>query len=133
MTLNEAMAQFGPQWLSIWLPILLAGAFVLPLSLLIWKSTRLTAILCLVASLLGGVGVNLMYSKMGYVKLIGLPHIIFWTPLALFLWFKIRTPTTDKVARIIMSVILATIVISLVFDYFDVIRYLLGDRAEPAS
>lgn len=131
MTLNEAMAQYGPAWLSVWLPVLLVGAFVLPLALLIWKSTRMSAVYCIVASVLGGVGVNLLFSNMGYVKLIGLPHIIVWTPLAIYLWMKIKTPSIEKAARIVMSIILTTIVVSLVFDYWDVIRYLLGDRTAP--
>lgn len=132
MTLSEAMTQFGPSWLSIWLPILTLGAFVLPLALLIWKSTRITALICIAASLLGGIGVNFLYMQLGYVKLLGLPHLFVWTPLAVYLWFKIKNPAIEKAARVVMSVVLATIVISLVFDYVDVARYVLGDRTPPA-
>jgi len=132
MTLSEAMTQFGPSWLSIWLPILMLGAFALPLALLIWKSTRVTALICVAASLLGGIGVNYLYVNMGYVKLLGLPHLVVWTPLVIFLWFKINNPAIEKAARVVMSVVLATIVISLAFDYVDVARYVMGDRTPPA-
>lgn len=128
MTLNEAMAQYGPPWLGIWLMILLVGAFVLPFGLFIWRSTRWTAAFCLIAGLLGGLGVNWLYGQMGYVKLLGLPHIIFWTPLAVHLWTKMRSHAVEKAPRILIAVILTIILISLAFDYVDTIRYILGER-----
>ena len=132
MTLNEAMAAHGPSWLSIWMPILFAGAFVLPLALLIWKPTRLTAIICVAAAILGAVTTNMLFMKMGYVKLLGLPHIIFWTPLVIYLFSMMRKPAVAKPAKVIMVIISVVICISLAFDYIDVIRYLLGERAAAA-
>lgn len=129
MTLDEAMTAHGPAWLSIWLPILLGGAFILPLTLLIWKTTRWAAVISVAAALIGAVTTNLLYAKMGYVKLLGLPHILVWTPLVAYLLFKLRSPVITIAPKVIMSVICAVIVISLAFDYFDVIRYLLGNRA----
>ena len=128
MTLNEAMAAYGPEWLNIWLMILFAGAFVLPVTLLIWKPTRLAAILCVIAALTGSFATGMLYMKLGFVKLLGLPHIIVWTPLVVYLFLKIRSPEVGKVAKVIMCVISLVILISLMFDYFDVISYVLGDR-----
>ena len=128
MTLNEAIVAYGPEWLNIWLMILFAGAFVLPVTLLIWKPTRLAAIFCVLAALVGSVATGLLYMKLGFVKLLGLPHIIVWTPLVIYLFLKIRSPEVEKVAKVIMSAISLVILISLMFDYFDVISYLLGDR-----
>ncbi len=126
---NEAMVGHGPGWLSIWMPILFAGAFVLPLALLIWKPTRLTAGICVAASILRALSTNLLYEKMGYVRLLGLPHSVFWTPLMIYLFTMMRKPTVGQVAKVIMAIASVVILISLVFDYRDVIRYLLGERA----
>ena len=136
MTLNEAMAIHGPAWLSIWLPILLFGSILLPLSLLIWKETRVAAIIGLVASVLGMLGIGMMYERMGYVRLLGLPHIIFWTPLAFYFWNRIMSGELRQFPRIVMMVSLVIISISLAFDYVDVIRYIAGEKtplALPAS
>ena len=80
MTLSQAIAQ-QPQWVQYWLYVLIFGIVVLPLSLLIWKQTRLTAIITIAASVLAGLGVSWLFDRLGYVKLLGLPHIILWTPL----------------------------------------------------
>ena len=133
MTLNEAMAAYGPEWLDVWLPILFGGAFILPAALLIWKSTRLTAVICLVASFIGGFATGLLHTKMGYVKLLGLPHIVVWTPLVIFLVYKIRSPEIPTLAKFVMGVVSAVIVVSLMFDYLDVIKYAMGDRAAAGA
>jgi hypothetical protein len=136
MTLPEAMAAHGPAWLGVWLNILLLGGFILPLALLIWKPTRVAAVLCIIAGVLSAVGVGLMYDALGYVKILGLPHIVLWTPLAIYLWRKLKDPQVTKAPRIIVSLILATIVISLAFDYTDAVRYIAGERtplAMPAA
>lgn len=136
MTLVEAMAAHGPSWLGLWLNVLMLGGFILPLALFIWKPTRMTALYCLIAGVLNAVGVGWMYEQMGYVKLLGLPHVLFWTPLAIHLWIKMRAVEVPKIPRIIIGIILAVIVVSLAFDYTDVVRYLLGERtplAMPAA
>ena len=126
MTLEEALAQ-QPAWLGIWLNIMMLGAFVAPLALFIWKQTRLVAFAAVVAGVLSAVGVSWMFDQLGYVRLLGLPHVILWTPLAIYLIAKIRAEDMPAWPRRIMMVVLATILISLAFDYTDVIRYFLGD------
>ncbi len=127
MTFEEAIA-LQPAWIELWLNWLLFGAFILPLALLIWKRTRLTAIIVIVASVCGGIATQWLFGQMGYVKLLGLPHIIFWTPLSICLYKQIKNHEVSAWLKRIMMVILATILISLAFDYVDVLRYLLGER-----
>ena len=69
-----------------------------------------------------------LYDVVGYVKLLGLPHIVFWTPLIIYLVLQLRGPEMPKAPRIIMLAIVGAILISLAFDYTDVARYLAGDR-----
>ena len=102
MTMQEAIAQ-QPMWIGLWLNWLFFSAFVLPLALLIWRQSRLFSVLTIRAGILGGASVYWLYDQFGYVKLLGLLHVVFWTPL-------IR------------------ILVSLTFDYEDVIRYVLVNR-----
>ncbi len=128
MTLAEAVAQ-QPQWVQYWLYVLIFGIVVLPLLLLIWKQTRLTAIITVAASFIAGLGVSWLYDKLGYVKLLGLPHIILWTPLVIYLYGQIRRGDMPQWPKRIMVAVLAVFVVSLVFDYVDAARYVLGERA----
>ena len=128
MTFEQAIAQ-QPAWVGYWLYWLLFAAFALPLALFIWRQTRLAAAASLLCSLAGGFGVNWLYGQMGYVKLLGLPHIIFWTPLVVYLISIVRQKDLPAWPQRILFVIIATILVSLAFDYTDVARYVLGERA----
>jgi len=127
MTMNEAIA-LQPQWLTYWLYWLIFGAFILPAALLVWRQSRLAGITAIVAGVVAGFGVSWLYDQMGYVKLLGLPHLFVWTPLAIYLFLQIKRPDMPKWPRRIMMIVLATILISLAFDYADVLRYILGER-----
>jgi hypothetical protein len=131
MTFEQAIAQ-QPAWVQYWLYWLVIGTFVLPLALLIWRQTRLAAIATLAASLCGGLGVTWLYGQMGYVKLLGLPHIIFWTPLVIYLVMQHRRGDLPQWPRWILSAVIATILVSLAVDYTDAARYLLGERTPLA-
>lgn len=137
MSLNEAMAEFGPSWLQIWLPLLLLGAFIAPLVLLIWKQTRIIGLISFAASLIAAVSIDYMYKQMGYVKLLGLPHVIFWTPLVIYLILQLRRHDFAVWPDRIMKFMIVILCISLAFDFVDVARYFLGNtlplvRYDPA-
>lgn len=131
MTLQDAIA-LQPAWLNIWLNWMMIGGFIAPLALLIWRETRLAAIVTLIAGVLSAFGVSYLFDTMGYVKLLGLPHILFWTPAAYLLW-KTSKQQLPKYARPILWIVLGTILVSLAFDYTDVIRYILGERTPFAG
>lgn len=127
MSLNEAMAEFGPSWLRVWLPLLFAGGFIAPLVLLIWRQTRVTGAITLGVSVIAAFGIDYMYKSMGYVKLLGLPHIILWTPLCIYLLLQLRRDDMPVWPARILKFSLTILVISLVLDYVDVARYFLGN------
>lgn len=131
MTLEEAIAQ-QPQWVQIWLNILLLGAFVLPAVLLIWRQTRVAGIVSLVVSATAAYGVVWLYDRMGYVKLLGLPHLFLWTPLVIYLIGQFRRDDLPQIPRVLLGAVIATLLISLAFDFSDVIRYILGERMPTA-
>lgn len=128
MTFEEATLLL-PDWVQLWLNVLLFGAFILPLTLFIWKQTRLAALLTLLASVAAGFTIMQMFENLGMVRLLGLPHVILWTPIVIFLIAVSRRESTPNIPKWILRVIALIITISLVFDYYDVIRYFLGDTA----
>lgn len=131
MTLEEAIAQ-QPQWVQIWLNILLLGAFILPAVLLIWRQTRVAGIVSLIVSATAAYGVVWLYDRMGYVKLLGLPHLFLWTPLVIYLVGQFRRDDLPQIPRVLLGAVIATLLISLAFDFSDVIRYILGERVPTA-
>ncbi|MEM8649297.1 MAG: hypothetical protein AAGF54_02090 [Pseudomonadota bacterium] len=126
----EELVALQPAWVQYWLNWLFFGAFLLPVALLIWKPSRIPAIVTLLSSLASGAGVIWLFSQMGYVRLLGLGHIIFWTPVSFYLYGQMKREDMPSWPKRIMAVVLITILISLAFDYVDVARYILGER-EP--
>lgn len=132
MTMQDAIAH-QPLWVRLWLNWLLFGALALPLALFIWRQSRVSAFFILLANIPAGFGTGWLYEHMGYVKLLGLAHIIFWTPIAFYLFLRLRRVDLPKLPQWIIMVALATIVVSLAFDYTDALRYWMGERTPTFS
>ena len=128
MTFKEALAA-QPAWLGWWLNWLLIGTLVLPTVLVIWRKTRIVGLVTVAVIVASGFGVVTMFDRLGYVKLLGLPHVVLWTPLVIWLISVWRRGDMPDWPRRIMAVVIVTMLISLAFDYADVLRYLLGERA----
>lgn len=67
----------------------------------------------------------------GKVYLIGLSHILIWTPLAIYLLRYVLTARNFRAQSMFggwIILLLATIIVSLLFDYRDVTMVLLGHR-----
>ncbi len=127
MTLNEAVA-LQPSWIGIWLNIMMLGAFVAPILLLFWGQSRRLGIAALIAGVASAIAVTQMYNMAGYTKLLGFPHVLFYTPLAYVFWINLRDGRLVDWPRRIAWVVLVTVLISLAFDYTDVLRYFFGNR-----
>ena len=112
-----------PWWLIAW-----AGwmALVNMLSLAFLRETEARWVL---AAFLGSfVLMNVLYHTNGYNRFLGLAHVVFWTPLLIFLYQRLSRILGPRVYENWIRVLLATNGVSLVIDYVDVLRYLLGDR-----
>jgi hypothetical protein len=72
---------------------------------------------------------SILYELNGYNRLLGLSHVIFWTPLVLWLFRRRAALREPRPFGVWVVLLVATNSVSLVIDYVDVLRYLLGDRS----
>lgn len=121
----QADIKAGPAWVDIWLNVM---SFVLILSIP-FSFVRKEARWVLLSMVLVIPSMMLLYSQVGFVRLLGIVHIVFWTPLLIYLWRRRgewRVSETWAGKWIVLA--FAVITISLAFDFIDVARWLLGER-----
>lgn len=124
MTMNEHMLA-QPLWVVVWMMIM--GALhitAIPLAIKDWRPRVM-----IVAMLANMVVMSRLFHKYGYTRILGLSHVIFWTPLLAYLWKTRNNHPDRKWTATFVKLAMVIIFISLLFDYTDVIRYVLGDRA----
>lgn len=129
-TLNEAIAT-EPLWLRGWLVILVtanlaAVLFVVGREEGRWR-VRPEAIAILVSFVAAGVFMNWLYAQVGYVRLLGLAHLVFWGPVWAWILVRRRTIGSDSLFAKYLLVYLVIAGLSLAIDAVDVVRHLLGD------
>lgn len=123
MTLIEHMAA-SPAWIIAWMVFMgVVMMAAIPFSVKDWRARF--AIIAMIGNL---VVMSVLFERFGYTRILGLAHIIFWTPLLAYLWTR-RSNHPDRIwtgrwVKLAMIVIF----ISLLFDYIDVARYALGNR-----
>lgn len=115
----------GPQWVEIWVNVL-AGVLMLSIP---FSFVRTEARVVLAGFLLGAGAVIVLYSQFGLERILGLGHIVFWTPL--LVWLLLRRDkwqVRETLSGKWLVAATAVLAISLAFDYVDVVRWLLGER-----
>ena len=95
---------------------------------LIFIKKRAEAKWVLGAIMPAGLLMEVMYSQFGYQRILGLPHVIFWTPLLVYLWTRRGAWDVSSLPGKWLAVVFATNLTSLIIDYIDVARYLSGER-----
>ncbi|MCH7960337.1 MAG: hypothetical protein IID08_09405 [Candidatus Hydrogenedentes bacterium] len=91
-----------------------------------WK--KIEARFVLAAWIPNGIFMTLLAEQMGYTRILGLSHVIFWTPLVIYLFTRRKNFEWSTTYGKWLYILLVTNVASLVIDYIDVIRYIAGDR-----
>ena len=129
-TLGEAMST-EPTWLVSWL-ILLGGTIFLSIVFTIYKDEqgfrfRWEPLAIVACFFLAGAIMNFMYERVGYVRLLGLAHIIGWAPIYIYLIIKRKGIGFATLWGKYVHLYLLIAGISLVIDTIDVGRYLAGD------
>ena len=125
----DADVQKLPQWVQIWMDIIGFSLMISIVTLLIGKATRMLGLYVLGTIVATIVIMVFMHAQMGMVRLLGIVHVVLWTPMVFVLW---RRLSTDPPKRIYAMAIILLMVISsaaLLFDYYDVARWILGERA----
>ena len=126
---NEAMFTLAEgTWLTWWFYWMAFAIAFTPLVLIFSKKTRLDAVIVFVGNLFMFWGMSWIYDLMGYVRLMGIVHVITWTPLFIYLVYRARKGEMPLPCRLVMWMFAATLAVSLAFDYTDTIRWLLGER-----
>ena len=121
-----------PLWLQIWVGLLGLANLGALLFVLVkqddkWRPRKET--LAILASfMLAGAFMEWLYHQVGYVRLLGLPHLVFWTPVYAWLLLRYRKGDFSGLFKHYLLFYLIIAGISLVIDSVDVIRYLLGDH-----
>jgi hypothetical protein len=128
MPFNEAMFTLASGWQTVWLYWMSFAIIVTPLVLVFSKATRRDAVIVLLTNIAMLVGMGWVYEQMGYVRLLGIVHVILWTPLFVYLFLRAKNGEMPLLCRLAIWMFVATLAVSLVFDYTDVARYLLGER-----
>ena len=126
-SLNADMAKL-PQWVQLWINVLMPLLLGSSIVLLFNAASRGLAIVSILLSLLGAVGVVVIYAQLGMVRLLGLGHVIFWLPLLLMVVNRLRSSPPAGVFKIAMGVLALTLAVALAFDIADVVRWVLGER-----
>ena len=81
----------------------------------------------LLAWVLSVLTMNRLFGAFGYTRILGLAHVIWWTPLVLYL-FRRRAGFGEGAFGGWARWLVITNAISLAIDYVDVARWALGDR-----
>ena len=128
MSINDHVALL-PQWGQIWINIIVFVPSVCLIILMFNKASRKTAVVALGLFIAGIVGVITLHAIFGMVRLIGLGHVIFWTPAVALLLKKVMGETLPVFVTMLLWIAIVVLGAALVFDYLDVVRWLLGERA----
>ena len=129
--LGEAILATQPTWLLVYLFILVTanlGAifFVAKKTPQGWRP-RYEAIAIVAAFLLAGEFMDYLYLQYGYVRLLGLAHIVFWTPV--YAWILVHRKDYAAAPYFSKFVVFYLVMagLSLFIDVIDVARYLFGE------
>ena len=113
-----------PLWLQIWVGWMGLINFGGALAFI----KRAEAKWVLAAIIAAAIMMSWLYDQIGYQRLLGLPHVIFWTPLLIYLWRRRAQWDLSRLSGKWLLILFATNLTSLVIDYIDVARYLSGER-----
>ena len=116
-------------WILVWFYWLGMAMVVTPVALAFSKATRRDALIVLLTNIVVVVSMGWLYDQIGYVRLLGIVHVILWTPLLVYLVGRARNSEITLPFRLVIWLFVASLAVSLAFDYVDVARYLLGERA----
>lgn len=129
-TLSEAMAT-EPLWLRSWINLLIATNLAAVLFVVgkpdgRWR-IRLEPIAILISFFAAAALMGRIYEEAGYVRLLGLAHLVCWGPVWAWIFLRRREPGSKTLFARYLLVYLVVAGLSLLVDALDVLRYSFGD------
>ena len=118
-----------PQWVQIWMDLIGLALMVSIVTLLIGKQTRFLGLGILATIIATIVMMVIMHMQMGMVRLLGLAHIVFWTPMVFVLWRRLQTDPPARIFSMALWLLIVVCSVALIFDYYDAARWIFGQRA----
>ena len=118
----RTILRFQPLWLA-WIGLLMGANMVLPLLFL----PAPEAIATLAVFLAAATTQMLLFSRLGFVRLLGVAHFL-WFPLVVWIWIRMDVVPTGSPMYLWMVSLVALNSVSLAVDVADVSRYLVGER-----
>ncbi len=123
LTLMNAIIRMPFPW-NLWVLYLgvvnLGGAF--------WFIHRPAGVAAIMAMALAFAVMAAIHAKRGFVRLLGLGHIIAWIPLSVYFVLLLATGEGEDSYRWWLVLIVLSNTVSLVIDIVDVARYARGER-----
>ncbi|PIW27812.1 MAG: hypothetical protein COW30_09130 [Rhodospirillales bacterium CG15_BIG_FIL_POST_REV_8_21_14_020_66_15] len=114
----------GPPWVTVW--VMWMGL----INLLCLAFIRHVEARWVLASMAGAwIMIEYLFQTYGYTRILGLAHVVFWTPVVIYLWRRRRGFDTSTVYGKWLWAVMATDLTSLAIDYVDVVRFFMGDGA----
>ncbi len=127
MNFMKSVFSMKAPW-PLWVGILMALNMMGPLFFI----HTLEAQAVLISTLAGAMLMMFLFSRYGFVRLLGLGHI-FWVPLVIWLGLRIPDLTLDTPFAIWLILVVGFNCLSLVMDVLDVSLYIMGDRKPLAG
>ena len=120
---QDAYVAALPMWVQYWMYWMMAVLFAAPLIFAFWRPEARWLLLAMIAALVSTMALGM---AVGWNKLWGATHLVFWTPVVVY--YVRRWPVVEKrsVFGVWFVLALATMIVSLVFDAKDVVEYLMG-------
>ena len=129
MDFNAAIASQEP-WLQAWVMVLVLTN-LLALLFVVFKQEsgfkfRPEALAIVFSFVAAAIFMTWLYDQFGYVRLLGLAHLVFWLPVYVWVLNKYRNSDYSGWFQRYVSLYLVIAGISLVVDAIDVVRYFLN-------
>ena len=128
--MNAALNAETTQIVKFWMNWMMAVFFVS--ILFVWKHRPARWVLAAILATM--VGAMIIWAMTKNVHLFGIVHLILWGPLAVYLWRRVLSGTAraeagmNKFYFVWISLLFATILISLVFDVRDIYLVMTGAK-----
>lgn len=121
MTLLDHIQQ-EPLWLQIWINWMV----FINLSAVFFVWSRVEPRWVLTAFLCSAIFMNYLFGIHGYERILGAAHIIFWTPLLIYLFLRRYEIGRYGASAVYLGAVFTTNVISLGVDFIDVARFFIN-------